>query len=54
LSAEEVFEDLIDQINTLKKSNAVSYQRQARIETKLDKIIDFLIDRKFRERERPY
>jgi hypothetical protein len=54
LSSEEVFKDLIDQINTLKKSNAILYQRQDRIETKLDKIIDFLIDRKVRERERSY
>ena len=54
LSSEKVFKDLINQINTLKKSNAISYQRQDRIETKLDRIIDFLKDRKVRERERPY
>ena len=54
LSSGEVFKDLIDQINSLKKSNAISYQKQDRIETKLDRIIDFLKDRKVRERERPY
>ena len=54
LSSEEVLKDLIDQINTLKKSNAISYQRQDCIETKLDRIIEFLKNRKVRERKRPY
>lgn len=47
-----MIEELMDQIITLKKYNAWSSQRQTRIETKINKIIDLLIDKKVRDRER--
>jgi hypothetical protein len=54
IMSEEVFKDLIDQINTLKKSNAIANQQQSKINSKLDRIIDLLKDKKNRERERRY
>jgi hypothetical protein len=52
--SEEIFQDLIDQINTLKKSNAITNQNQSKINLKLDRIIDLLKDKKVRDRERRY
>lgn len=50
MSSEEIL-DLIDRIDTLKKSDAISKQNQYRLEKKIDKIMDFLKDKKVRERE---
>jgi hypothetical protein len=54
MSTEEIFRDLIDQINTLKKSNAISNQNQIRLEAKINWIIALLKDKKDREREKGY
>jgi hypothetical protein len=54
MSEEIIFKNLIDQINTLKRSNAISNQNQSRLEAKINWIIALLKDKKDRERERPY
>jgi ribosome assembly protein YihI (activator of Der GTPase) len=54
LSTGEVFNDLLDRINALQKSNTVSHQKQTQIESQLDKIISLLKDKRVRERERGY
>jgi hypothetical protein len=52
MSSEEIFKDLLDRVNTLQKSTALSRQNQSRLENKIDKILDFLKDKKKIERER--
>jgi hypothetical protein len=54
MSTEEIVKDLIDRVDTLKKSDALSKQNQYRIEKKIDKIFALLKDKKDRDRERRF
>jgi hypothetical protein len=55
MSTEEIiFKNLIDRIDTLQRSNAITNQNQSRLEAKINWIIALLKDKKDRERERGY
>jgi hypothetical protein len=51
---EKIVQDLIEQINTLKKFNAITNQKQDRIETKVDRILDYIKDKRNLDRERRF
>jgi hypothetical protein len=54
MSSEEIVKDLIDRIDTLKRSSAISNQNQSRLEAKINRILDLLKDKKDRDRERRF